>query len=83
MGRASAFAALDYLQWPRSQRPLVPFIVFIDQKGMIRAQYTGADTQFFDDQQEQHIRAEITKLLPASQAPAKSPSKSKAKPVAR
>ena len=75
VGIANAFTALEYLQWPRTQRPLVPFIVFIDPQGVIRAQYTGADAQFFDEQQDQHIRAEIWKLLGQTNAPAKSKSK--------
>ena len=40
--------ALDYIQWPRNKRPLVPFVVFIDRNGVIRAQYTGVDEGFFD-----------------------------------
>ena len=60
---ASVQEALDYVQFPKDKRPLVPFVVFIDRKGVIRAQYTGADETFFDDQQEQHMREEAGKLL--------------------
>jgi peroxiredoxin len=56
VGTAGVVPAFDYIQWPRDQRPLVPFVVFIDRKGVIRAQYTGVDAAFFDDQQEQHMR---------------------------
>jgi thiol-disulfide isomerase/thioredoxin len=64
VGTAGVLAALDYLQWPRDKRPLVPFLVFIDRQGVIRAQYTGVDEAFFADaQQEQHIRDEVDKLL--------------------
>jgi peroxiredoxin len=63
VGTAGVLAAIDFIQLPKDKRPLVPFVVFIDRKGMIRAQYTGADEGFFDDGQEQHIRDEVEKLL--------------------
>lgn len=63
VGTAGVLAALDYMQWPKDKRPLVPFLVFIDRQGVIRAQYTGADEAFFDNNQEQHMRDEIEKLL--------------------
>jgi peroxiredoxin len=63
VGTAGVMPALDYIQWPKDKRPLVPFVVFIDRKGIIRAQYTGVDEAFFDAQQEQHMRDEAQKLL--------------------
>ena len=64
VGTAGVLAALDYIQWPKDKRPLVPFMVFIDRQGVIRAQYTGVDEAFFADaQQEQHMRDEVEKLL--------------------
>lgn len=63
VGTAGVLPALDYIQWPRDKRPLVPFLVFIDRQGVIRAQYTGVDEAFFDNQQEQHMRDEAEKLL--------------------
>jgi peroxiredoxin len=64
IGTAGVMPALDYMQWPKDQRPLVPFLVFIDRQGVIRAQYTGVDSAFFiDSQQEQHIRDEVEMLL--------------------
>ena len=63
VGTAGGLNALEYLQWPPNQRPLVPFMVFIDRKGMIRAQYTGADTAFFENGQEKNIREQAEKLL--------------------
>jgi peroxiredoxin len=64
VGTASVLPVLDYMQWPKDKRPLVPFLVFIDRQGVIRAQYTGVDSAFFEDQtQEQHIRDEVGKLL--------------------
>jgi hypothetical protein len=71
VGTAGSLNALEYLQWPPNQRPLVPFMVFIDRKGMIRAQYTGADTKFFDDGQEKNIREQAEKLLNEDATPAK------------
>ncbi|MBV9771836.1 MAG: TlpA family protein disulfide reductase [Bryobacterales bacterium] len=66
VGTAGVMPALDYIQWPKDKRPLVPFLVFIDRKGVIRAQYTGVDEAFFNDQQEQHMRDEVEKLLSES-----------------
>jgi hypothetical protein len=63
VGTAPGQGALDFLQWPNDQRPLVPLMVFIDRQGMIRAQYSGLDEKFFDDNQEQHLREEALKLL--------------------
>jgi peroxiredoxin len=63
VGTATVLAALDYIQWPKDKRPLVPFVVFIDRKGVIRSQFTGVDEAFFDNQQEQHMRDEVEKLL--------------------
>jgi peroxiredoxin len=63
VGTAAVLEALDYIQWPKDKRPLVPFVIFIDRKGVIRAQYTGVDEAFFDNQQEQHMRDEAEKLL--------------------
>ncbi len=37
VGTAGAAAALQYLAWPADKRPLVPLMVFIDRKGIIRA----------------------------------------------
>ena len=63
VGTAGVMSALDYIQWPKDKRPLVPFLVFIDRNGVIRAQYTGVDDAFFDNQQEQHMREQAEKLL--------------------
>ena len=71
VGTAGVMSALDYMQWPKDKRPLVPFVVFIDRKGVIRAQYTGVDEAFFDNQQEQHMRDEVEKLLNEGGAKAK------------
>ena len=83
VGTASGDAALKYLEWPADQRPLVPLMVFIDRQGVIRAQYSGMDEKFFDDQQQdQHIREVAEKLLAEKAAPAaKKSTKSVKRPV--
>ena len=63
VGTAAGRGALDYMQWPLSQRPLVPLMAFIDRAGTIRAQYTGVDANFFGDDLEKNIREEVEKLL--------------------
>ena len=63
VGTTSGLGALEYMQWPPSQRPLVPLMAFIDRTGVIRAQYSGVDTNFFDDDMDKHIREEVEKLL--------------------
>ncbi len=80
IGTAGGDAALKYLEWPQDQRPLVPLMMFIDRKGMVRAQYSGLDEKFFDDQQDQHIREVAEKLLAEGAAP---PAKKKATHAAK
>ena len=64
VGTAEVLSAVDFVQFPKDKRPLVPFLVFIDRKGMIRAQYTyGTDESFFEAGLDQHIRDEVEKLL--------------------
>ena len=63
VGTANAQAALQYMQWPQDKRPLVPFLAFIDRKGMIRAQFSGYDGEFFGAQEEKNLRDQIEKLL--------------------
>ena len=83
VGTAGGAPALEYLQWPKDERPLVPLMVFIDRKGMIRAQYSGKDEKFFDDQQDQHIREQALKLLNERAAPSKAKAKAKSKAAAK
>ena len=80
VGTAGGLSALEYMQWPLQQRSLVPLLAFIDRAGMIRAQYTGVDSNFFDEDMDKHIREEAEKLLKESAPPAtKSTSTSKSK----
>lgn len=76
--RATAMAFLQESVMARNF--YVPQMVFIDKKGVIRAQYGGADP-FLGANQEANIRGMITKLLaePGGAAkPATTPTKSKA-----
>ena len=59
----------DYLQHPSMLRLLMPQVMFIGRDGVIRAQYSG-DDKFFADNQEQNLRAQIEALLKPAQ-PAK------------
>ena len=63
VGTADPNAAREYMQLSPVERSFVPFMTFIDRKGMIRAQYTGSDQAFFGDKQPDNIRAEAEKLL--------------------
>jgi peroxiredoxin len=65
-----------YLQHPSIYRMYVPQLVFIDRKGVIRAQYAGED-KFFADDQEKHIREQIEAMLKLSPASAVSSAKRK------
>lgn len=79
VGTAGVLPALDYIQWPKDKRPLVPFLVFIDRTGIIRAQYTGVDEDFFNEEKEdQNIRSEVQKLLAQRGKPVKGKSPAKA-----
>lgn len=80
VGTTSGMGALEYMQWPPTQRPLVPLMAFVDRTGMIRAQFSGVDADFFNDDMDKHIREQVEKLL--KEAPprtTKSPSTSKSK----
>ena len=57
-----------FAQWSPMMRTFVPYIFFIDKKGMIRAQYMGSDTAFFGSERT-NIREMLDKLV-AEGAPA-------------
>jgi hypothetical protein len=80
VGITGGLGALEYMQWPPAQRPLVPLMAFVDRAGMIRAQYSGVDATFFNDDMDKHIREEVEKLLKeAAPRPTKSSGASKSK----
>ncbi|HVN06182.1 MAG TPA: TlpA disulfide reductase family protein [Bryobacteraceae bacterium] len=66
--------AEDYLQHPAMLRLLMPQLIFIDRHGVIRAQYSG-DDKFFADNQQQNLRTQIEALLKPAAPTAKKRSK--------
>ncbi len=67
----------DFLQHPVIQIMKVPQMVFIDRKGLIRAQYSGLD-EFLQANEEANIRGEVEKLLGEPVASAKASPRTKA-----
>ena len=64
VGTADNRAALDYMEMSPMVRSFVPFMLFIDRTGTIRAQYTGNDPPgFFAEKMDQNIRDQALKLL--------------------
>jgi peroxiredoxin len=64
VGFNSRTAVLDYLHHPVMFRLMMPQLVVIDRKGVIRAQLSGDDTKFFESSaQEKNIRGLIEPLL--------------------
>ena len=76
IGVASRDEVVNYLQFPVVERMTVPQLVFIDKKGVIRAQHVGGD-EFFKTE-EASMRQMIGKLLkePAAAGQKKTPAKS-------
>ncbi len=64
VGVGAREAVLDFLQHSPIMRMLVPQLVFVDRKGIIRAQYS-ADDPFFTDK-EKNMRTQIEALLAES-----------------
>jgi peroxiredoxin len=65
-------AAQAYLQHPVILRLYMPQLVFIDRKGIIRAQYAGDDKFISEEQaQDKHLREQIDTLLNEPPAPKK------------
>jgi hypothetical protein len=64
VGVVDRLSAAAYMQLSPMVRNLVPFMLFIDRKGIIQAQYTGGD-DFLKDEEAQNgkIRAEVKELL--------------------
>jgi hypothetical protein len=76
MGFASLESSQEYMQLTKPG--YVPQMAFIDRKRMIRAQYTGAD-DFFKDQ-DKNIRALVETLLKEPAPAKKSASPTRKKP---
>jgi hypothetical protein len=83
VGEADKLGAFQYMQLELGQRPpFVPYMVFIDRKGIIRAQFVGTDKVMDENESEKLLREEALKFLNESASPAKSKAKSKPKSAA-
>jgi peroxiredoxin len=69
VGTGGRDEVLTFLQQPVMERFYVPQLVFLDRKGVIRAQYPGGD-KFFENE-EVNMRAQIESLLKESGTSAK------------
>lgn len=81
VGTATRDQSYGYLQYPMMKQMFMPQVVFIDRKGVIRAQYAGEDKFFTETDQENNLRQEILKYVKGTSA-----SKAKSapqKPVAK
>jgi hypothetical protein len=64
VGIANKLGAIQYMQIGMTERlPYVPYMVFIDRMGTIRAQYVGDDKVLDETQSDKLLRAEAEKLL--------------------
>jgi peroxiredoxin len=79
VGAATREQVLDFLKVPQNEvtRLMVPQLVFIDRKGVVRFQSTPAATEHMHD--EKTLRANIELLLNEGAAPKKPVSSAKAK----
>lgn len=78
VGKANAIGALEYMQLNPQVRTYVPYMVFIDRKGIIRSQYTGTDQIMNESVSEKLLREEAEKYLNERSSPkAKSKSASR------
>jgi hypothetical protein len=74
VGMASQMGALQYMQLSPVVLNFVPYIAFIDRKGIIREQLTGKDLS--DETQARIFRDIAVKLLNEPATPAKPKAKS-------
>ncbi len=61
VGMVDEVKARDYMQHSFIRQAYVPWLVFLDKKGVIRAQYTGSDAIFNGG--EEAIRRDVDPLL--------------------
>jgi peroxiredoxin len=64
VGYADRNQVINFVQVPRDKPAYTPFLIFVDRKGIIRAQYTGTD-DFFRNQ-EVNIRKLLDELIAES-----------------
>lgn len=66
IGITDNLKSYEFMQLSTVTRNFVPFMVFIDRQGVIRAQFTGSDTDFFNQdmiKQAANIREQADKFL--------------------
>ena len=78
VGMADPQDARHFMEIPQFTQAFVPFMAIIDREGNVRAQYTGSDRDFFNDdlvKQTMNIREAVEKYLtpPPKAAPTKRP----------
>ncbi len=73
VGQFDNAKAVEFMQLSPVVRSFVPFMVLIDRAGIIQAQHTGSEQDYFSEdvvRQSANIRADIEKLLgPPKPAP--------------
>ena len=75
IGESEHLTMMKFGGWSPMQRTFVPFMFFIDRKGMIRAQYMGSDSFF------QNEAANVRKMLDSLIAEGGAPAPAAAKPA--
>jgi len=75
VGMAQPMPAAEFMQINPMVRTFVPYIAFIDRKGMIRFQYTGGDLT--DETLVKTLRDAAEKLVNEAAAPVKGKPKAK------
>ena len=80
VGYAARETALQFLQHPVMKSMLMPQLVIIDRKGIVRFHHPGEDSKFFSNE-EVNMRTEIDQLVKEGGAPAqkKAPARKAAK----
>ena len=69
VGMASQMGAMQYMELSLMVRTFVPYIAFIDRKGIIRTQLTGGDMT--DESQDKVFREIVQNLVNEDAGPAK------------
>ena len=72
VGKANTLGVIEYMQMNPSARTFVPYMVFIDRKGIIRSQYTGTDKIMDESVSDKLLKEEAEKYLNEKSAPVKS-----------
>jgi thiol-disulfide isomerase/thioredoxin len=76
-GYTTAAAVKKYLKWSdvSDGMLMIPYMIFIDSRGIIRGDFNGKDGFFGES--DKHIRAELDKLLKPAVTPAAKPAAGK------